>query len=152
MIIDRDNLCGSVIRGEGYGRVLGFPTANIQLAQFEAESFAIPPGVYAGTAQILGGRIRYRAGIVIEPLPGAVLPKIGAHLLDFSGNLYGKELNLSLKQYLRPFVKFASVEELRNQIERDLALIRELVSVESKEGSPSKKRNSRKSRPRPRAQ
>ena len=123
-------LTGKVITGAGYGRRLGFPTANLDAEHYRNEKLDIPLGIYAGTAEILGIRKTYRAGIVIGPLDAAGVPKIEAHLLDFSGDLYGKELHLSLLRFLRPFQKFDNESSLKSKIAADLLAVRKLVALD----------------------
>jgi riboflavin kinase/FMN adenylyltransferase len=100
---------GVVIKGEGYGRKLGFPTVN-----FETDDQKLPKaGVYAGEA-MLEGTI-YRAGIVIGPGK-----KAEAHLIGYDGNAYGKNVTLEIHAFLRGFQKFKTQKELIAQIEKDL--------------------------------
>ncbi|OGI73432.1 hypothetical protein A3D42_00730 [Candidatus Nomurabacteria bacterium RIFCSPHIGHO2_02_FULL_41_18] len=101
---------GTVIKGDGYGRRLGFPTVNLDI---KAREFP-KKGVYAGRA-ILDGK-EYRAGIVIGPHA-----KIEAHLLGYSGDAYGKEVFLTLENFLREYKKFDTEEELIIQIKKDIS-------------------------------
>jgi riboflavin kinase/FMN adenylyltransferase len=100
------------------GRQLGFPTANLDVA-----GLILPPGgVYAAHAEA-GGR-NYRAVLNIGFRPTIAQPqpqlRVEAHLLDFSGDLYGQELELFFVEKLRDEKKFGSVEELRRQIACDI--------------------------------
>ncbi len=116
---------GRVIKGDGYGRVLGFPTANLDRRQYSRLAKKPRLGIYAGLAMIYDETKEYKAAIVIGPYDKKALPKIEAHLLDFSGVLYGKRLSLTLLRYLRPFQNFSSETALKNQIRADLARVRE---------------------------
>ncbi len=116
---------GKVMEGDGYGKKLGFPTANLDRRQYSRLAQKPALGVYAGTAKIEGEAKEYRAAIVIGPLDKKKLPKLEAHLLDFSGTLYGRRLSFTLLSYLRPFQDFASETALKNQIRADVALARE---------------------------
>jgi len=131
-------ISGKVIHGEHYGRKLGFPTVNLDRRSFSRRKMKIRLGVWAGYA-IFGkkttsprpspqeGRGRKRkAAIVIGPIDKSGLPKIEAHLIGFKGNLYGEHLNFILHKYLRPFRKFKSEEELKNQIKKDIAFVKKL--------------------------
>lgn len=118
---------GTVIRGAHYGTVLGFPTANLDRSAC-AKAKGIPLGVYAGIATTHDKK-RYRAGIVIGPLEKDVLPKIEAHLLDFSGDLYGRAMLLSLVSFLRPFEDFIDDADLKKQIASDIENIRKIISL-----------------------
>ena len=99
---------GKVVRGDGYGRKLGFPTVNL-----ETKDELPPAGVYAGTATL--NQNNYRAGILINQTG-----KVEAHLLGYNGSAYGKEVALILKNFLREYKKFATEEELIKQIAKDL--------------------------------
>lgn len=103
---------GRVIKGDGYGKKLGFPTVN--LARDGSQVKELPTsGVYAGTAVLDGAE--YRAGIVIGP-DG----KIEAHLIGYSGDAYGKEVTLQIGKFLRTYKKFNTEKELVIQIKKDL--------------------------------
>jgi riboflavin kinase / FMN adenylyltransferase len=112
------SLAGTVVRGDGLGQQLGFPTANIDPA-----GLVLPPhGVYAVHAEV-GGRL-YRAVLNIGHRPTLQHPapqlRVEAHLIDFAGDLYGQELEVSFLELLRPERKFPSLRELREQIARDI--------------------------------
>ncbi|MEI8039790.1 MAG: bifunctional riboflavin kinase/FAD synthetase [Verrucomicrobiota bacterium] len=112
------SVCGTVVRGDGLGRKLGFPTANL-----DATGLALPPnGVYAVHAET-GGR-RYLSVLNIGHRPTLESPapqlRVEAHLVDFAGDLYGSELEVSFCERLRPERKFESLGELREQIARDI--------------------------------
>ena len=123
------SLRGKVVSGTRVGRILGFPTANIDKAEYGRSGLSIPPGVYAGTASVFPEKTLYRAGIVVGPKEGDGLPKIEAHLLDFSGDLYGKELELSLFVYLRPYRNFKGEDALKEQIGADIQKVRALIVI-----------------------
>lgn len=110
---------GKVIHGEHYGRVLGFPTANIDRREYVRKGIGPRLGVWAGKVEV-GKKQIYSAAIVIGPIDKKGLPKIEAHLINFSGNLYGKTLALNLEKYLRPFKKFKSEKQLKAQIAQDI--------------------------------
>ena len=102
-------ISGKVIKGDGYGRKLGFPTINL-----EARPKEFPPmGVYAGAA-LLDAK-EYRAGIVVGPND-----KIEAHLLGYSGDAYGKMVILEIDKFLREYKNFDTEEELIIQIKEDI--------------------------------
>lgn len=112
-------VCGVVRRGQGLGRQLGFPTANL-----EVEGLEMPPqGVYAARVVLPEG---VRPAVVNwgqRPTlaGGAPAPHFEAHLPGWQGDLYGRELEVQLGRYLRPEQRFADLEALRAQIARDLA-------------------------------
>ena len=122
-------LTGQVLHGRGYGKVLGFPTANIDRRQYgrlpNAERRRIRFGIYAGIVVLPSGR-PYRAGIVIGPNDAKGLPHLEAYLLDFKGNLYGKKLVFELHRYLRPYKKIAGEQKLKLQIQKDVAMVKKI--------------------------
>lgn len=104
-------ISGKVIRGDGYGRKIGFPTVNL-----ETQIKKLPSaGVYTGKASL--DNVVYRAGIVIAPDN-----KIDAHLIGYQGDAYGKEVKLTLNKFLREYKNFQTEEELINQIKKDISL------------------------------
>jgi riboflavin kinase / FMN adenylyltransferase len=119
-------LTGRVVKGAGYGKELGFPTANIDRRQYVAARKRIRRGVYAGAVELPNGR-RYKAGIVVGPKDSAGLPKLEAYLLGYRGNLYGKKLVFYLIKYLRPFKPYKSEPLLRAQISSDVKKIKQLT-------------------------
>jgi len=111
-------LSGPVVRGDGLGRKLGFPTANLDVA-----GLVLPPnGVYAVHVNV--GRRRHRGVLNLGLRPTLQDPapqlRVEAHLLDFEGDLYDRELDLTFVGRLRDEVRFPSLEALRSQIERDI--------------------------------
>ena len=110
---------GRVVRGVGYGRKLGFPTANLDRRQWARKKLRLRHGVYAGTAALPGGK-RYPAGIVIGPMDKTGRPKIEAHLIGFHGSLYHKQITLRIRKFIRPYKTFANLALLKKQISRDL--------------------------------
>jgi len=102
---------GKVVRGRGKGGKLGFPTVNIKLAE------KIESGVYAGRVSF--DDKMYRAGIFISPNKGLV----EAHLIGFSGNLCGKEVEVNIGNKIRDVMKFGNDEELKKQIKKDIKYI-----------------------------
>jgi riboflavin kinase/FMN adenylyltransferase len=114
-------ISGKVAMGDKIGRTLGFPTANL-----EAGGLALPPnGVYAALTKVDGTLYRVALNIGVRPTVAAGKQlRVEAHLLDFQGELYGKELEIEIGEKLRDEKKFGSVEELREQIARDVAAVR----------------------------
>ena len=115
------NISGKIIHGEHYGRILGFPTANIDRRDYARRKLKIKLGIWSGWVNIANKL--YRAAIVIGPIDKTGKPKIEAHLINFKGNLYGKKISLVLIKYLRPFKKFANEQQLKQQIANDIKQI-----------------------------
>ncbi len=116
------SLVGQVVPGDGVGRQLGFPTANL-----DVRGLALPPrGVYAVHAEAGGKTWRAVLNIGLRPTLQNPNPQlqVETHLLDFHGDLYGQELELAFVDQLRHEQKFASLAELRDQIARDIAQAR----------------------------
>jgi riboflavin kinase/FMN adenylyltransferase len=116
-------IAGPVIEGDKLGRQLGFPTANLDVAGLVLPS----NGVYLGFTKLKGQFYRVALNIGFRPTLVSAKPelRVEAHLLDFSGRLYGMELEIEMGEKLRDETKFASPAELRTQITRDIAAVRE---------------------------
>ena len=125
-MIGRDfSVLGTVAEGKKLGRTLGFPTANLR-----PESEQLPPnGVYAVRVALNGEMRSGVANIGIRPTvsPQATERVIEVHLFDFSGDLYGQDLEVSLLEFLRPEKKFPSLDALRDQIAADIDRARSVL-------------------------
>ena len=118
-------IAGQVTEGDRLGRQFGFPTANLDVA-----GRVLPPnGVYAGLSSVEKKSYCVALNIGFRPtvVPTKSDLRVEAHLLDFSGRLYGMELEVELGERLRDERKFASPAELQAQIARDIAAVRERV-------------------------
>jgi len=123
---------GTVVHGKALGRQLGFPTANL-----DAESPYVIPlhGVYAVKVYGAGGDLDASVdGVInvgVRPTVdvGGTVPKLEAHLLGFSGDLYGRTLTVQFKHFLRQEMKFGSLDELIAQIGRDAQKAAELLNA-----------------------
>jgi riboflavin kinase/FMN adenylyltransferase len=118
-------LTGIVVRGKQIGRSIGFPTANIQI---QTDYKLIPKeGVYAVEAEI--DNISYRAmlNIGMRPTVDGNQQTIEANLFDFEGDLYGKQLTIKLKHFLREEQKFENIEALKAQLICDQELAKSLL-------------------------
>ena len=112
---------GEVVHGAGRGQSLGFPTANIRAEL----PLPLPAGVYVGRADIGSAVYPAVVNIGVRPTFGDSTSAVEAHLLDFSGDLYGRRIRLTFVRRLREERKFPSVEALRAQIAADVASARE---------------------------
>jgi riboflavin kinase / FMN adenylyltransferase len=113
------SLAGTVVRGDELGRQLGFPTANLNVS-----GLLLPPnGVYAAHASASGRSFRSAVNIGSRPTVKGSKPEIRveAHLLDFQGDIYGAELELTFLEKLRDEKQFPSLAALKEQIARDVA-------------------------------
>ena len=114
-------ISGQVVKGEHLGQQLGFPTANL-----DTSGLTLPPnGVYAGFVNINEKAYRTALNIGFRPTVASnrQVAHIEAHVLDFSGELYGEELEIEIGEKLREEKKFTSTAELREQIARDVAAV-----------------------------
>jgi riboflavin kinase/FMN adenylyltransferase len=120
------SLSGPVVHGDGRGRKINIPTANID---YPKEKVIPAHGVYACWAWIGGERYPAATNIGINPTftPDKETPNVEAHLLDFDRELYGEELKLEFVERLRDELKFDSVEALLNQIHVDIVETREIL-------------------------
>ena len=118
---------GEVIKGEKRGKSLGFATSNLDV---NPEVVDIKPGVYACRAIISGKTYSAVTNIGYRPTFGEDLeaPRIEAHLLDFSGDLYGNWLDLVFIDRLRDEMKFPQVSDLVEQISNDVEQAREIFA------------------------
>lgn len=122
-------ISGKVIKGNKYGRVLGFPTANLDRREYVRKKIKVRLGVWAGNALLQTTNNKqqaFSAAIVIGPIDSTGNPKIEAHLLNFKGDLYGKKVTVELKKYIRPFKRYKDQESLKKQIKRDVETIKKL--------------------------
>lgn len=108
---------GPVTHGDQRGRTIGYPTANVPLGRHLEPA----RGVYAVQVRAPGGElVAGVANIGRRPTVAEGLEsRVEAHLFDWSGDLYGQEVDVLLHTYLRPEQKFGSFAELRAQIDRD---------------------------------
>jgi len=120
---------GPVTGGEKRGRKMGFPTANIAVAEY----VLLPSyGVYAAfavieeTQQILPAIIN----IGVKPTFGSDKPTVEAYILGYQGDLYAKHMALKIVRNIRPEKRFKGLEQLREQIARDIEVARRILSEE----------------------
>ena len=120
------SLSGPVVHGDGRGRKINIPTANIDYPKGKV----IPAfGVYACWAWIGGEKHPAAVNIGINPTftPDKETPNVEAHILDFDRELYGEELKLEFVERLRDEMKFEGVEALLKQIHADIQKTREIL-------------------------
>ena len=120
------SLHGPVIHGDGRGKRINVPTANIG---YSHEKIIPANGIYACWAYLQGERFRAAINIGINPTftPDKQVPNVEVHLLDFDREIYGQDVRLEFVSRLRDEVKFDSVDVLVEQIWKDVAQVRELL-------------------------
>jgi riboflavin kinase/FMN adenylyltransferase len=122
-------VCGTVIEGRKLGRTIGFPTANLATG----DSQLPPDGVWAVTARLPGGPpLPAVANLGLRPTVDGQSHTFEVHLLDFSGDLYGQELEISFKRHLRGEIRFPSLDELKAQIRQDAAQAHKILFANPK--------------------
>lgn len=122
------SLTGQVIQGAQRGRLLGFPTANLSVLPERA----IPAdGVYACFVWVDGKRYPAITNIGIRPSFAGAERTVEAHLLNFSGDLYGLDLRMEFVERLRPERRFKNLDELVAQIRADAECAAELLAQDS---------------------
>lgn len=117
-------LTGTVIHGHQLGRRLGIPTANLALPEGLAEP---RHGVYACRVWLEGGACAAVTNIGTRPTVEGRGVTVEPWILDYAGDLYGKEIRLEFLRFLRPERKFPDLESLKAEILRNAAETREIV-------------------------
>jgi riboflavin kinase/FMN adenylyltransferase len=116
---------GVVRRGQQLGRQLGFPTANVEIVDYVVPKL----GVYATRTRLPDGReVPGVANLGNNPTTGEVETRLETWLFDFDEDLYGQVIETDLIAFLRPELKFDSIELLVEQIRRDEAEARAIVA------------------------
>ena len=119
---------GEVVVGDKRGRKLGFPTANIKVANEQGEVKLIPSeGIYAVIAQV--GRTQYSGALHIGPRPTFLDPNkvIELYIIDFNADIYGKKVKVECVEYLRDIASFESTRDLISQMNNDVESVREIL-------------------------
>ena len=121
---------GTVVHGAKIGRTIGFPTANIN---YPNGIVKLPFGVYCVSLAFLereGVRGQLKSAIMnwgMKPtVHNTVEPIVEVHILDFDGDLYGKDIRVEVLKQIRPEQKFSSLEDLKKQIKKDIKECSEL--------------------------
>lgn len=109
-----------VIHGKKIGRALGFPTANMSMVGYES----VERGVYLSRVEIDGRSYKAMSNVGIRPSVGGKELLLETHVLDFSGDLYGRKLCITLVEKIRDEKRFSSIGDLKEQLMRDYEYIR----------------------------
>ena len=123
----RYTIVGIVIRGDGRGRVLGFPTINIVV---DREKLLPKDGVYTVWVGLPEGTLPGVMNLGIRPTVDGKQRSLECHLLDFDGDLYGREVEVSLVERLRDEQKFQNLQDLIAQIEKDVSIARRVFQAQ----------------------
>lgn len=118
-LLGRDyTVLGDIVEGRKLGRTIGFPTANLAV-----HSEQLPPsGVYTVSVELDGAQLRGVANLGKRPTveEGDARRQLEVHLFDFAREIYGRTMEVRFDQFLRPEKKFADLEELKAQIQKDV--------------------------------
>jgi riboflavin kinase/FMN adenylyltransferase len=115
----------SVQHGDKLGRTIGYPTANLALGTYLRPRF----GIYAVTGRLADGRtVTGAANIGVRPTFDPPKELLEPHFFDFSGDLYGQEIEVAFHHFLRPEAKFDSLDALIEHMERDCDEARRLLA------------------------
>ncbi len=127
IIGDYWKILGEVIEGDKRGREIGFPTANIMLNNLIKPDF----GVYAVKIDYNNDTYDGIANFGVRPTFDKTksLPILEVHLFDFTDNLYGKEIVISFVDFIRKEKKFNGLESLKSQIQLDINIAKDLLSL-----------------------
>ncbi len=122
------SIYGKVIRGEGKGTTIGFPTANLNV-----NGLCLPPqGVYAVRVKVGEELFFGIANLGKAPtIKNSKDVKLEAHLFDYHENLYNTSIEVIFGEFIRPEIKFPSVEALKNQIKADIKTAQHLHTTSS---------------------
>ncbi|MEX2527995.1 MAG: bifunctional riboflavin kinase/FAD synthetase [Gemmatimonadota bacterium] len=118
------SLRGWVVRGEGRGRKLGFATANLKLPH--PRKLLPPPGIYAVWGVLREGRFAGALHLGPRPTFRGSPPSVELHLMDFAGDIYGREVRVDFVRFLRPIIAFPTAAALVKQMDQD---VREAAKV-----------------------
>ena len=108
---------GKVIKGEGRGKELGFPTANLELPV----DYVLPePGVYAGYVYYQNQSYKAIGNFGFKPTFSGKKYQIEIHILDLSREIYGENISFEMVKFIREEKKYENIEKLKEQIKRDI--------------------------------
>ncbi len=110
---------GTVVFGEGKGKLLGYPTANLSILP---EDTKLDEGVYAAWAHV--GNDRYQAAVAIDYFT----KKVEAHLLNAQEqSLYGQEISIDVVEKVSEMIRFKRQQDLQQKIARDVDMIKNIL-------------------------
>ena len=126
------SLRGVVVRGDGRGRTLGFPTANLVVVS--GDKLIPAEGIYAVRGVLPTGTVDGALHLGPRPTFRGSPPTIEVHLFDFDQDLYGQEVRIDFVRFLREVRPFDSAEALVGEMKNDVALAREALAKDVASG------------------
>lgn len=121
-------LYGTVKHGDGRGRLLGIPTANLDIW----EELVLPAsGVYATYVDVMGKKYAGATNIGFRPTVDGRSLNVETHIIDFDGDLYGQEISLEFVARIRDERKFPDLDSLVSQINGDVELARRRLTLDN---------------------
>lgn len=117
---------GTVLRGDQYGRTLGFPTINLDPALIGSN---YTPGVYAAHVEVMGrehrGALYFGPRITLQETNQV----LEIHIINFHGDLYDQTVQFRLDRFIRPPMDFVDTDELRKQLAQDVEAAKSAISA-----------------------
>ena len=125
MSLSRSNLGklkGTVQRGRGEGASLGFKTANLTVP---SSLIPVREGVYSAYVKVEGKIYKAAVSVGISPLfANKTTSNVEVHIIDFSSEIYGKEIEIEFVEFLRPMIKFSSTQDLINTVVKNINYVK----------------------------
>ena len=115
---------GQVVHGQKLGRTIGFPTLNIDMTDYQRPQY----GVYRVRVRIDSRDYDGIANLGMRPTVDGLSEKLEIHVFDFDSDIYGATVLVDFIDFIRPEQKFEDVDSLKAQINRDIAVVKELLS------------------------
>lgn len=117
---------GEVVHGDKRGREIGYPTANMELGPYLRPRF----GIYAVTGRVLatGEELKGAASLGVRPMFDPPKELLEPYFFDFAGELYGQTIEVALRHFLRPEMKFDSLDTLKTQMAEDCEQARSVLA------------------------
>lgn len=117
------SVSGRVLKGRGEGAKMGIQTANLEVPE---SCLAIAEGVYGARAFVHGESFKAAVSVGVSPMfEDVATANLEAHILDFSGDLYGETITISFLAWLRPMMRFESTEALVSTVQSNIEWVRE---------------------------
>ena len=111
-------LTGTVQKGRGEGAGFGFKTANLTVP---TQELSVDEGVYSAYVKVDGKTYKAAVSVGVSPLfADETTSNVEAHIIDFEDEIYGKEIEIEFVEFLRPMIKFTSIQELISTVKTNI--------------------------------